>query len=125
MGYILCRGASLRWLHLTCRVVWQAQAGPAAQQNRGPCLPSQTLIGLAFLRRSFPPGTNPGIRPMAHLWEPLRVVPKPLAVPLFSEAGGALTRLLLRRQVGFGLNPTPRCSAWRAACSCASCSGSR
>jgi hypothetical protein len=43
---------------------------------------------------------------MAHLWEPLRVVPKPLAVPLFSEAGGALTRFLLRRQVG--LTPVPQ-----------------
>ena len=65
------------------------------------------LIGVAFLRRSFPPGTNPAIRPMAHLWEPLRVVPKPLAVPLFSEAGGALTRFLLRRQVGFTYIPIP------------------
>jgi hypothetical protein len=36
---------------------------------------------------------------MTHLWEPLRVMPKPLAVPLFSEAAGVLTRFLLRRQV--------------------------
>ncbi len=37
---------------------------------------------------------------MAHLWEPLRVMPKPLIVPLASEAAGLLTRSLLHRQVG-------------------------
>lgn len=36
---------------------------------------------------------------MTHLWEPLRVMPKPLLVPLASEATGLFTRLLLKRQV--------------------------
>lgn len=54
---------------------------------------------MLYCRRSFPEGTNPHIYPMTHLWEPLRVMPKPLVVPLCSEGAGLLTRFLLQRQV--------------------------
>ena len=52
---------------------------------------------------SFPEGRNDGIRFMAHCWEDLRVLPKPLALHLASEAGalachGALRALGFRHQ---------------------------
>lgn len=50
-------------------------------------------------RRRFPEGFNAGVAPMTHLWEPLRVLPKPLAVHLASEVCGAATRGLLHCQV--------------------------
>ena len=37
-------------------------------------------------RYRLPPGRNPGIKFMAHLWEPLRVCPLPLALHCVSEA---------------------------------------
>ena len=43
----------------------------------------------------FPPGRNPDLIFMAHLWEPLRVLPKPLALPLASEAAGLVCHALL------------------------------
>ena len=39
----------------------------------------------------LPPGRNPNIQFMAHLWEPLRVLPKPLLMYLTSEAVGLAT----------------------------------
>jgi hypothetical protein len=104
-----CKGVMLQWPHLPHREL-QAQASAAAWQSGQQALPfTENLPEGACLSapRSFSPGTNPAVRPMAHLWEPLRVMPKPLAVPLFSEAGGALTRFLLRRQVGSSLLPEP------------------
>ena len=44
----------------------------------------------------FPPGSNPGVSFMAHLWEPLRTCHKPLAVHLASEGWGLCLRLLLK-----------------------------
>lgn len=43
----------------------------------------------------FPPGRNPDLIFMAHLWEPLRVLPKPLALHLASEAAGLACHALL------------------------------
>ena len=49
-------------------------------------------------RRELPEGRNPDIRFMAHVWEDLRVLPKPLALHLACEvmsmAGHAVLRLL-------------------------------
>lgn len=44
----------------------------------------------------FPPGSNPGVTFMAHLWEPLRTCHKPLAIHLASEGWGLCLRLLLK-----------------------------
>ena len=44
----------------------------------------------------FPPGSNPGVSFMAHLWEPLRTCHKPLAIHLASEGWGLCLRLLLK-----------------------------
>ena len=44
----------------------------------------------------FPPGSNPGVTFMAHLWEPLRTCHKPLAIHLASESWGLCLRLLLK-----------------------------
>jgi hypothetical protein len=55
---------------------------------------------------SYAPGRTPGLSFMAHLWEPLRAVPKPLALHAAAEAGVAACRTLLwvagfrRRSVG-------------------------
>ena len=43
----------------------------------------------------FSEGKNYNITFMAHLWEPLRVHHKPLAVHLFSEVAGAAIRIWL------------------------------
>ena len=57
----------------------------------------------------LPPGRNPNIRFMAHLWEPLRVLPKPLLMYLTSEAVGLATDAALR-VMGFKLH---RCQVLR------------
>ena len=44
---------------------------------------------------TFPPGRNPALRFMAHLWEPLRVIHKPLALHAACEVGVVATRALL------------------------------
>jgi len=57
---------------------------------------------------AYPPGRNEGLSFMAHLWEPLRAVPKPLAVHAAAEVGVLSCRALLwgmgfrRRAVGGG-----------------------
>lgn len=43
----------------------------------------------------FPPGSNPELQLMGHLWEPLKVVHKPLFVHLASEMSVLLTHLAL------------------------------
>lgn len=45
---------------------------------------------------SFPEGRNPDISFMAHCWEDLRVLPKPLALHLGSELISFFGRCLLR-----------------------------
>lgn len=47
---------------------------------------------------SFPPGRNTSISFMAHLWEPLRWIHKPLAVFLGAEAMCVATDALLYAQ---------------------------
>lgn len=44
---------------------------------------------------TFPPGTNPELQLMGHLWEPLKVVHKPLFVHIASEMSVLLTHLAL------------------------------
>lgn len=43
----------------------------------------------------FPPGSNPELQLMGHLWEPLKVVHKPLFVHIASEVSVLLTHLAL------------------------------
>ena len=49
----------------------------------------------------FPTGSNPELQLMGHLWEPLKVVHKPLFVHIASEMSVLLTHLalLVRRPV--------------------------
>ncbi len=54
-------------------------------------------------------GKNPDVFFMAHLWEPLRVYYKPLAVHLFSELAGATSRIWLL-MLGFSLHQFEVCS---------------
>lgn len=44
---------------------------------------------------TFPPGSNPELQLMGHLWEPLKVVHKPLFVHIASEMSVLLTHLAL------------------------------
>jgi hypothetical protein len=44
----------------------------------------------------FPKGSNPDLQLMQHLWEPLRVVHKPLIIHVFSEMSTFCTHLLLQ-----------------------------
>ena len=44
---------------------------------------------------TFPAGRNPNLRFMAHLWEPLRVIHKPLALHAACEAGVVACRAAL------------------------------
>lgn len=43
----------------------------------------------------LPPGFDPSVTFMAHLWEPLRVIPLPLALHVLSEAMHLVCRSLL------------------------------
>jgi len=45
---------------------------------------------------TFPEGRNPDVEFMAHLWEPLRWMHKPLVVYIFAECMGLATDCLLR-----------------------------
>jgi hypothetical protein len=44
----------------------------------------------------FPKGSNPDLQLMQHLWEPLRVVHKPLMIHVFSEMSTFCTHALLQ-----------------------------
>ena len=44
----------------------------------------------------FPKGSNPDLQLMQHLWEPLRVVHKPLMLHVVSEMSTFCTHLLLQ-----------------------------
>jgi len=70
------------------------RAPPAAAQLR-----ARTAEFVRDIERvwgvEFPPGRNPDLIFMAHLWEPLRVLPKPLALHLASEAAGLACHALL------------------------------
>ena len=46
--------------------------------------------------QTIPPGYNDSLQFMAHLWQPLRVLHKPLAVHVFSELSVLLCHLALR-----------------------------
>ena len=70
----------------------------------------------------LPPGYQEGLRYMAHLWEPLRVVYKPLALHLGSEIAHMVCASFLRMQ---GFTPFPsqvptHCACWLSQ-PCASC----
>ena len=60
----------------------------------------------------LPPGRNPDIQFMAHLWEPLRVLPKPLLMYLTSEAMGLATDAALWA-MGFKMH---RCQVLPCSC---------
>jgi len=85
------------------------RAPPAAAQLR-----ARTAEFVRDIERvwgvEFPPGRNPDLIFMAHLWEPLRVLPKPLALHLASEAAGLACHALLA-----GLGFRRRSSQARAA----------
>ena len=58
--------------------------------------------GLAYIAQieqtfqlRFEEGRNPGVQFMAHLWEPLRWLHKPLAVYMLAECMGLVTSCLL------------------------------
>ena len=57
----------------------------------------------------FPEGRNADISFMAHVWEDLRVLPKPLALHLGCEFVSALAAALLR-QMGFRLDTCQVCA---------------
>lgn len=71
---------------------------------------------------SFPEGRNPDIKFMAHIWEDLRVLPKPLALHLASEAaslaGAAALRFMGFRKDSCQVRPScghhvlPCCEHW-------------
>ena len=58
----------------------------------------QSIWGVEFL-----PGFDPSITFMAHLWEPLRVLPLPLVLHVLSEAVHILCQCLLAL-AGFSLH---------------------
>ncbi|KDD75317.1 hypothetical protein H632_c748p0, partial [Helicosporidium sp. ATCC 50920] len=60
----------------------------------------------------FAPGRNPALRFMDHVHEPLRVYPKPLLVYAGTEAGAALTHLLLAAQGYRGARTPNRLRCW-------------
>ena len=77
--------------------------------------PGDAAAAAAFVRDveatwgiTYPPGRNPGLTFMAHLWEPLRAVPKPLAVHAAAEVGAALARGALWG-MGFTRRRVPGC----------------
>lgn len=53
--------------------------------------------------RELPEGRNPDIKFMAHVWEDLRVLPKPLAIHLACEAMSIMGHAVLR-YMGFRMD---------------------
>ncbi len=54
-------------------------------------------------KRELPEGRNPDIKFMAHVWEDLRVLPKPLALHLACEVMTLVGHAVLR-YMGFRMN---------------------
>jgi hypothetical protein len=74
---------------------------------------------------SFPEGRNQGLAFMAHCWEDLRVLPKPLALHLASELGGLACHAALRamgfRALRCQVSARAPAPARTPACRCACC----
>ena len=61
----------------------------------------------------FPEGSNPDLHLMQHLWEPLRVVHKPLMLHLVSEMSTCCTHLLLQVCLAYSSTVHGRMKAYK------------
>jgi hypothetical protein len=58
----------------------------------------------------FPEGSNDSLQLMGHLWEPLKVVHKPLFVHLASEGSILVTHLALQVRLPLAILTVPSCA---------------